>query len=251
MSGRALGAAEAAQPMLHVGEEALARLLAVVADVDAGGELARDDMPRRVLDRGAPARRRRPPRGGSAATNRSTAPAGRGRLPAWVVRMRCSLRCMRRLFQKRGDLSQPDPSHFSLTLSSPSVGKSRMRKWMFVVVVSVGLQAAWGSQAASVDVVAQVNPGQIGPDLRLVVADLDGARCRGRIHGAHVDRLRRLRLLEPGDRADRQASTSTTSWATAATCCSSTTTSVSRSFRAAPSPSCSARSAATSATRRR
>ena len=30
-------------PMLHVGEEALARLLAVVADVDAAFELARDD----------------------------------------------------------------------------------------------------------------------------------------------------------------------------------------------------------------
>ena len=34
------GAAEAGHPVLHVGEEALARLLAVVADVDAGVDLA-------------------------------------------------------------------------------------------------------------------------------------------------------------------------------------------------------------------
>ena len=44
-------AAEAAHAVLHVGEEALARLLAVVADVDAGLELAGDDVPRRLLDR--------------------------------------------------------------------------------------------------------------------------------------------------------------------------------------------------------
>jgi len=38
--------------MLHVGEEALARLFAVVSDVDAGGELLRDDVTRRGLDSG-------------------------------------------------------------------------------------------------------------------------------------------------------------------------------------------------------
>ena len=37
-------AAEPAQPIAHVGDEALAALLAVVADVDAGGELRGDDM---------------------------------------------------------------------------------------------------------------------------------------------------------------------------------------------------------------
>ena len=44
-------APEAAHPVLHIGEEALARLLAVVADVDARRELPRDDPARRVADR--------------------------------------------------------------------------------------------------------------------------------------------------------------------------------------------------------
>ncbi len=45
--------AESAHAVLHVGEEALARLLAVVADVDAGRELAVDHAPSRLLDRAA------------------------------------------------------------------------------------------------------------------------------------------------------------------------------------------------------
>ena len=51
MIGRRLLAAEAAQPVAHVGDEALASLLAVVADVDAGGELLRDGVAGRRLDR--------------------------------------------------------------------------------------------------------------------------------------------------------------------------------------------------------
>ena len=50
--GPLAGAAKAAHAVLHVGEEALARLLAVVADVDAGLELACHDVACRFLDGG-------------------------------------------------------------------------------------------------------------------------------------------------------------------------------------------------------
>ena len=53
MIGRWLCAAEPAHAVLHVGEEALARLLAVVSDVDAGRELAIDHTASRLLDRTA------------------------------------------------------------------------------------------------------------------------------------------------------------------------------------------------------
>ncbi len=44
------GAAEAAHAVLHVREKALAWLLAVVTDIDAGAELTRDDVAGRGLD---------------------------------------------------------------------------------------------------------------------------------------------------------------------------------------------------------
>ena len=45
------GAAEPGHAVLHVGEEALAGLLAVVADVDARLDLGRDDLRAGLLDR--------------------------------------------------------------------------------------------------------------------------------------------------------------------------------------------------------
>src|SRR5262249_2966896 len=45
---RALAGEEAAQPVAQVGDEALARLLAVVADVDSALELLRNRAPRRL-----------------------------------------------------------------------------------------------------------------------------------------------------------------------------------------------------------
>ncbi len=82
----------------HVGEEAAARLLAVVADVDAGVELARDTG--RVAARAAAASS--PGSTGSPRlfrTNIAFSASGRGRLPACVVRIRSSLRFMGGLFQ--------------------------------------------------------------------------------------------------------------------------------------------------------
>ena len=94
MIGRSLSPAEAAQAMLHVGEEALARLLAVVADVDAGCELAFDHVAGGRLGG---------PRQGIGVVRLATAlpdeqleqAGGRGRLPAWVVRIRRRLRSIR------------------------------------------------------------------------------------------------------------------------------------------------------------
>ena len=86
-------AAEAGHAVLHVREEALARLLAVVADVDPGldlrGDARRPSRPRRLAaarpaSTGSP-RLRRPCSSASA--------RGRGRLPACVVRMRDVLVC--------------------------------------------------------------------------------------------------------------------------------------------------------------
>ena len=90
ISGRWLVPPKPGHAVLHVGEEALAGLLAVVADVDAGIDLGGDHVGGGVLDGGAQLvgvdaspRLRRPCSSASA--------GGRGRLPAWVVRMRDSL----------------------------------------------------------------------------------------------------------------------------------------------------------------
>ena len=77
--------------MLDVGEEALPRLLSVVADVDADLGLGGDDGGGRILH-GSPEligidRLRR----GSDGRADAASDAGRGRLPACVVRMRESL----------------------------------------------------------------------------------------------------------------------------------------------------------------
>ena len=83
-------AAKAAHAVLDVEEEAFALLLAVVADVDAGLDLLRHDLAQRVaaggvecggVDRLAAARLR----------IELDQLGGRGRLPAWVVRIRSSL----------------------------------------------------------------------------------------------------------------------------------------------------------------
>ena len=93
-------AAEAAHALGDVGEKAAARLLAVVADVDPGVELPRDTGAC-GLGRG---RARSPASTGSPRlfrTNIAFSASGRGRLPAWVVRIRVSLYRMARLFQIR------------------------------------------------------------------------------------------------------------------------------------------------------
>ena len=80
--------AEPGHPVLHVGDEALPRLLAVVADVDADLHLRWRSTPR------WPPRWRARSSSGSTASPRlrrpciSASAAGRGRLPAWVVRIR-------------------------------------------------------------------------------------------------------------------------------------------------------------------
>ena len=50
--GALAGVAEPGHAVLHVGEEALSGLLAVVADVDSRGVLRGDDVRRGLLDRG-------------------------------------------------------------------------------------------------------------------------------------------------------------------------------------------------------
>ncbi len=85
-------AAEPGQAITDVEDERVALLLAVVADVDAGFDLLRDD----VLHRGAAcavqALSHRPARRAHAAHRGASAPSGRGRLPVCVVRIRFSLR---------------------------------------------------------------------------------------------------------------------------------------------------------------
>ena len=86
-------AAESGHPVLDVGDEALARLLPVVADVDPRLDLRGHDARRWRRARPAPARpRRRLPRLRRPCS--SARARGRGRLPAWVVRIRVSLRSM-------------------------------------------------------------------------------------------------------------------------------------------------------------
>ena len=85
--------AEPRHAVLHVGDEALARLLSVVADVDPRLDLRRDARGGRDLDGSLAA----PPGStGSPLLRRpcsSASAGGRGRLPACVVRMRDVLVC--------------------------------------------------------------------------------------------------------------------------------------------------------------
>ena len=77
--------------MADVEEECLALLLAVVADVDAGGDLLRHDIAHRRLADAVQFRRIDRLAARAADVERVSA-GGRGRLPVWVVRMRSWLR---------------------------------------------------------------------------------------------------------------------------------------------------------------
>ena len=84
--GRRPAAAEPAHAVLHIEEECLALLLAVVADVDPGAELLRTTSPARLAQRrqlGGVDRL-----AARAADIEFGQRRGRGRLPAWVVRIR-------------------------------------------------------------------------------------------------------------------------------------------------------------------
>ena len=70
--------AEPGHAVLHVGDEALPGLLAVVADVDAGLHLVGDRRGRGLLDGAFAARRDRPPRRGSASRASRPAPPAAG-----------------------------------------------------------------------------------------------------------------------------------------------------------------------------
>ena len=124
-------AAESGQAMAHVEHEGLARLLAVVDHVEAGLDLLwqRWRGSRRGLAPRSPPHRPASPLTRCAKSRVSA--AGRGRLPAWVVRMRCSLRCIVRpcplafhfpaTYRPARRTSANDPSAVTTSSSSAAV----------------------------------------------------------------------------------------------------------------------------------
>ena len=131
-------AAEAAHALRHVGLEADARLLAVVDDVHAAGDLL-------ARPRGAPPARTAapaPPRStvspASSRISRSLSAGLRGRLPTWVVRIRSSLRRMVQASSRRTHTAALAITAMSLPSGS---GTSRPPLTAFTVTMPCGSEA--------------------------------------------------------------------------------------------------------------